>query len=83
MMTVASKAAASAVKSLRSQPWGLAVAVISEGMTEFALDGGADELDVDSYFELGSVTKTMTGLLVADCVVRGEASLDTTIAEIL
>ena len=82
-MTVASKAAASAVKSLRSQPWGLAVAVISEGMTEFALDGGADELDVDSYFELGSVTKTMTGLLVADCVVRGEASLDTTIAEIL
>jgi len=79
----ASQAAASAVKSLRAQPWGLAVAVVSEGVTELVLDAGADKLDADSYFEIGSVTKTMTGLLLADCVVRGETSLDSTIAEIL
>jgi len=84
MMTIdASQAAASVVNSLRSRPWGVAVAVLANGVTELALDPGADNLDEDSYFQIASVTKTMTGLLVADCVVRGEASLDSTVGAIL
>lgn len=39
--------------------------------------------DGDSLFEIGSVTKVFTSLLLADMVRRGEVSLDTTVGEIL
>lgn len=36
-----------------------------------------------SEFEIGSVTKTCTGALLAEAVARGEATVDTTVAEVL
>lgn len=83
MRFAAPEAAILAVDRLRSHPWGLAVAVAADDDIELALDPGADDLNEDSYFQIGSVTKTMTGLLVADCITRGEASLDTTVGAIL
>ncbi len=50
---------------------------LSGGKTEFA---GASKAgprpDADSVFEIGSITKTFTALLLADAVVRGELKLD-------
>jgi serine-type D-Ala-D-Ala carboxypeptidase/endopeptidase len=37
----------------------------------------------DAVFELGSITKAVTGLLLADAVVRGEATLQTSLADCL
>jgi serine-type D-Ala-D-Ala carboxypeptidase/endopeptidase len=37
----------------------------------------------DAVFELGSITKAVTGLLLADAVVRGEVALDTPLADCL
>ena len=39
--------------------------------------------DADTVYEIGSVTKTMTGLLLADAVVTGKARLDQPVAELL
>jgi CubicO group peptidase (beta-lactamase class C family) len=39
--------------------------------------------DGDTLFEIGSISKVFTGLLLADAVVRGELSLETTVAELL
>jgi CubicO group peptidase (beta-lactamase class C family) len=39
--------------------------------------------DADTVYEIGSVTKTMTGLLLADAVVAGKARLDQPVADLL
>jgi CubicO group peptidase (beta-lactamase class C family) len=39
--------------------------------------------DADTVYEIGSVTKTMTGLLLADAIVAGKAQLDQPVAELL
>jgi D-alanyl-D-alanine-carboxypeptidase/D-alanyl-D-alanine-endopeptidase len=39
--------------------------------------------DGDSVFEIGSISKVFTGLLLADAVVRGEVELDMPVAELL
>ena len=41
----------------------------------------AGRIGPDVAFEIGSVTKTMTGILLADLVARGEASLDDPLAD--
>ena len=55
----------------------LAAGRLSGGKTEFA---GASKAGprpgADSVFEIGSITKTFTALLLADAVVRGELKLD-------
>lgn len=38
--------------------------------------------DADTRFEIGSVTKGLTGMLLADSVERGEMSLDTEVGAI-
>lgn len=67
---------------------GLAVGVISGDKTVkmFAgqvgiADSGAP--DARTVFEIGSVTKAFTGLLLADMVERGEVRLDQPVAELL
>ncbi|MFC4613731.1 serine hydrolase domain-containing protein [Cellulomonas algicola] len=50
----------------------LAVALVEDGRVTFA-GFGADER---TEFEVGSVSKAMTGLLLADAVDRGEVTLD-------
>ena len=76
------KAEASALQKLldaRLQDDGVALAAgrLSGGKTEFA---GASKTGprpgADSVFEIGSITKTFTALLLADAVVRGELKLD-------
>jgi CubicO group peptidase (beta-lactamase class C family) len=41
------------------------------------------KVDADPRFELGSITKGLTGMLLADAVDRGELTLETTVGEIL
>jgi D-alanyl-D-alanine-carboxypeptidase/D-alanyl-D-alanine-endopeptidase len=55
-------------------------AVVSVGCTR-APDGPTPR--ADSLFEIGSVTKVFTALLLAEAVTRGELSLDTPVADLL
>jgi CubicO group peptidase (beta-lactamase class C family) len=41
------------------------------------------KIDADPSFELGSITKSLTGLLLADAVQRGELTLATTVGDVL
>jgi CubicO group peptidase (beta-lactamase class C family) len=56
----------------------------ADGSTRILLQGDAGPearpLDARSNFEMGSVTKTFTGTLLADMVSRGEVSLDDPVA---
>jgi D-alanyl-D-alanine-carboxypeptidase/D-alanyl-D-alanine-endopeptidase len=48
------------------------------------LDNGTDqEIDGDTLFEIGSVTKTFTALLLADMVERGQMKLDDPLSKYL
>jgi serine-type D-Ala-D-Ala carboxypeptidase/endopeptidase len=67
---------------------GIAAGVIDEkGRTVFAagkIGGGREAApDGDTVFEIGSVTKVFTSLLLADMVERGEVKLDDPIAKFL
>lgn len=48
-----------------------------------ASENGAHRFDGDTIFEIGSVTKAFTGLLLAEMVQRGEVSLDDPISKYL
>lgn len=61
-------------------PAGLVLARLRDGTVEVARAG---PVAPDAVFELGSITKAVTGLLLADAVVRGEVGLDTALAECL
>jgi len=63
---------------------GLVIGVLHDGVTSVrgrAADGAV--LDGRSMFEIGSVTKTFTSLLLADGVVRGEWTLTTPVRDLL
>lgn len=76
-------AIARAVTSLRAQRWGLAVVVIDGADVEHHLEAGDDPLTETSVFQIGSVTKTVTGLLLAQSILAGRLSLDDTLADLL
>jgi D-alanyl-D-alanine-carboxypeptidase/D-alanyl-D-alanine-endopeptidase len=62
-------------------PAGIVLARRTEdGGLELASAGPVAE---DAVFELGSITKAVTGLLLADAVVRGEVALDTPLTDCL
>ena len=61
-------------------PAGIVLARLRGGAVEVAAAGPVAR---DAVFELGSITKVVTGLLLADAVVRGELALDTTLADCL
>ncbi|AWH95051.1 hypothetical protein A6048_05670 [Dietzia psychralcaliphila] len=46
-------------------------------------DGRGEVPDADTLFEIGSITKTFTALLLADGVIRGDWRLDTPVRELL
>ena len=69
-----------AAKHAPRPPAGIVIARQAQGSVEVALAGPVAE---DAVFELGSITKAVTGLLLADAVVRGEVSLDTPLGECL
>ncbi|MBL8178672.1 MAG: serine hydrolase [Bryobacterales bacterium] len=60
---------------------GLVVGIVDESGKRVIVHGkraaaDARPLDGDTVFEIGSVTKAFTGLLLADMAIRGEVSLD-------
>ena len=59
---------------------GLVIGVSTHGVRRILTYGSARE---DSIFELGSVSKTFTGLLLARMVARGKARLDEPLRELL
>src|SRR5579885_1379396 len=71
------------VERVRARPWGLAAAALVGDDTRVRLDAGDDPLDERSLFQIGSVTKTMTGVLLADAIVRAETSPDATLGAVL
>jgi CubicO group peptidase (beta-lactamase class C family) len=79
----ADEAAALLVSRVRRRPWGLAALAVTGDNVVTAFDSGDDELHAGSVFQIGSITKTLTGLLLADCVSRGELALSTTIGDVL
>jgi CubicO group peptidase (beta-lactamase class C family) len=64
---------------------GIAIGTIERGKTAIILRGetGAIKLGRDTVFEIGSVSKTFTGLLLAEMAGRGEVRLDEPIEELL
>lgn len=66
---------------------GILVGVLDAAGTRFVSYGtgapGAAALDSATLFEIGSITKTFTGTLLADMVLRGEVALDDPVAKYL
>jgi CubicO group peptidase (beta-lactamase class C family) len=70
------------------QSVGIVAAVLEDSGQRLIAYGRSDTpddraLDSDSVFEIGSITKVFTALLLADMVRRGEAALDQPVAELL
>ena len=61
----------------------LAVAVVRKGDTRVSIDPPSSGIDETALFEIGSITKTMTGTLLAVLVVDGVVSLTTTVGDVL
>ena len=60
---------------------GLSVAIIDKDQEDIVTIGLADraadrKIDTETLFEIGSITKTFTGILLADMVLKGEVKLD-------
>lgn len=79
---------AAVVQPLVDDGWtkGLIVGVVQNGKPSYfpfgALgDGSGSRPDKDSVFEIGSVTKVFTALVLADMATKGEVSLDDPIAK--
>jgi serine-type D-Ala-D-Ala carboxypeptidase/endopeptidase len=68
--------AALAARHAPKPPAGVVIARLRGGDVEVA---SAGTVSTDAVFELGSITKVVTGLLLADAVVRGEVDLETTL----
>ncbi|MGO8697519.1 MAG: alpha/beta fold hydrolase [Limisphaerales bacterium] len=67
---------------------GIVVGIVDEqrsGIVSYGkLDNGTDkDVNGDTVFEIGSVTKTFTGLLLQDMIQRGEMKLDDPVAKYL
>jgi D-alanyl-D-alanine-carboxypeptidase/D-alanyl-D-alanine-endopeptidase len=82
-MSVAASARSLLLERVTAPPWGLAVAAMDGPDLEVGLHPGCDPLTETSLFDVGSVMKTVTGLLLAEAVVRGELTLRTTVGELL
>lgn len=66
---------------------GIVVGVLENGQRRYVSYGsagpGRPALDARTLFEIGSISKTFTTLLLADAAVRGEVRLDQPVAELL
>jgi D-alanyl-D-alanine-carboxypeptidase/D-alanyl-D-alanine-endopeptidase len=73
---------------VRLEGMGLAVARFDATAMDLAAAGlirlGGEAIDPARHrFEIGSITKTMVGVLLADAVLRGEVALDQTVESLL
>lgn len=66
---------------------GIVAGYLAAGRTHVVGHGGVDAsgraLGADSYFEIGSITKVFTNILLADMVLRHEVALDDPVAKYL
>ncbi|WP_262693693.1 serine hydrolase [Kordiimonas aquimaris] len=67
---------------------GLAVGIVNMDQKGLLILGDANKttsrpIDKDSIFEIGSITKTMTGILLSEMVLNGEVQLDDRISKYL
>jgi serine-type D-Ala-D-Ala carboxypeptidase/endopeptidase len=66
---------------------GIVVGVLQDGRRRFFAYGdagpGRAPLDEHTLFEIGSISKTFSGVLLADAVVRGEVKIDDPVATLL
>ena len=66
---------------------GIVVGVLQDGRRRFIAYGtagpGRAPLDEHSIFEIGSISKTLGGMLLADAVVRGEVKIDEPVGRLL
>ncbi len=73
---------------VEEQDVGIVVGIVDEHgsrvVSEGKLDNGTDqEVNRDTVFEIGSITKTFTGLLLQDMIERGQMKLDDPVAQYL
>ena len=72
-------------RDFQTEAEGIAIAAVADGATTFGTAGRlrADGamVDADTLFEIGSITKVFTGILLADAVRRGDATLEDSIAK--
>ncbi|MCU1230559.1 MAG: ampH, partial [Acidobacteria bacterium] len=67
-----------------ADPHGVAIVVgVIEPAGRRIVSYGAKEIDAHSIYEIGSVTKVFTSLLLADAVQRGEVALNDPISKYL
>lgn len=71
------------LKELRSPSSGVAIVTICRDNSQVNLIQGDDPLSESTLFQYGSITKTLTSLLLADCVAQKLTSLELTLGEIL
>ncbi|MEY2567506.1 MAG: hypothetical protein QOE35_2035 [Actinomycetota bacterium] len=71
------------IREVRQASTSVAAVIIERGTADLRLSPGADPLITDTLFELGSVTKTLTALLLAQMTLAGEAALQTRIGDVL
>ncbi len=86
--TAPTDAAAVLRERLRHEGVGLAAAVIDREGARFAAAGRRTSspdgaIDSDTLFEIGSITKTFTALMLAGAVVRGELKIDDAVESVL
>ncbi len=85
-MTAPAPAVQDAVASASAKLVGLAVAAVDGGRTAHGCRGRADDegrpVDEHTVFEIGSVTKVFTGLLLAVMAEAGEVALDEPLADL-
>lgn len=87
LLAAPSEEAAAYHRDFQRESEGIVIAQIAGGATTFGLAGrlradGA-EVGADTLFEIGSITKVFTGILLADAVLRGEAALEDSITKYL
>jgi CubicO group peptidase (beta-lactamase class C family) len=72
-------------RDLQSEGEGIAIAVVKGDTTTFGVAGRLRQdgppVGEDILFEIGSITKVFTGILLADAVLRGDAALEDPIAK--
>ncbi|MBA3889067.1 MAG: beta-lactamase family protein, partial [Gemmatimonadaceae bacterium] len=65
---------------------GIVVGIVEQGRPRFIAYGTAGDgrpMNDQTILEIGSISKTFTGLLLAEAVIRGEAQLDQPVVELL
>jgi CubicO group peptidase (beta-lactamase class C family) len=71
------------IRAIREPSFGIACALITGEDQEVALSKGADPLSRAATFEIGSITKTFTGTLLACMADAGEVALDDPVSRFL